>query len=291
MQQPKHNKSIQSYLPSVIDATILLAIASAAVYVSTYFYLLSTYSIYEIPRQFIEVTLNKMIELGGIYYVLAYICMLLVFFFSKPFNKVSFILEERFWKIIDLISTYLSVCFIILNVHLFINLSFTKVLLLLVLSIPLTSVIFFSFDVHSRFERLRREWGAYYVPMLLFLILPFLTTAITLGYQSVQQEYVEIIQLNTAIETTYNKTGEQLSESKKVSKKELTSLDPDEILKSKKDQPFRNVTVILGEYQNKYIVRTLKVDKYTNKIINKNQNEFKLIPKDLEYEFRLISIQ
>ncbi|MFS0558284.1 hypothetical protein [Brevibacillus centrosporus] len=276
-------------LPSLLDATLILAILSVAGYVITYFRLFTTYKHFNIPREFIEVTFNKVIDTASIYYWTGFATVFIAYVIQRLWSKLG---SSSGLKTIMNHATLHIFCWLILLIgfygYLDIKLSIVGIIAIV------CSALIIVLDVNKKrlsepFEKLQEYLGNWYLVIFILLLLPFISFSLMSYSLFFNVKHIEIIEKNTTIE----KKIENKTESIKIVQKETSDQTVEELQKELKDNGLivdrKEMKIVVGEYENKFIVRIAEIKDYYNgmPVLSHFKPEFELIPKDSEYDLRI----
>ncbi|MDC0764905.1 hypothetical protein POF51_29730 [Brevibacillus sp. AG] len=277
--------------PSFFDASILLASLTAVAYISAYFSLLSKYRIANIPKEFIDVSLNDVIHLGSILYMLVF-GLIYVSCLLYPFNKTA----TRKGLFVTRI-TYHSVpqCFLIIAYVYFPITPYTYMILVVVTLIILMLLDLF-IGITSKLSALVMKYvGGPFLLVQFLLVAPIVATSFNVVYIFNQREFVEIIPKNTNLESSYtieNGIKKGMTITKVTTKDAVSTKDASEILRQLNEDEkllsYAKRQIILGQYGDKFIVRTLKIYKNSNRI--EYTPTIELIPRGSEYDLSVIRL-
>lgn len=255
-------------LPSLMDATLLLALLSGGGYIATYFAIMTTYYFYNIPAIFCEVSINKIIETSGIYYCLAVVLIFFAFILNSyksvhRLTNFTQVLMDRLW--IPIYWGFITI--IVLSFYLSIPDAWIVIIFL-----SGCGILFFldkKKKLSMQFITLRKKIGDFwFLIVTLFSLLPLISALIMFMALSQRQEFLEVINKKTFV-----KEDVQANHEERLS-----------------DDGSSKVKLILGEYDDQFIVRTviIKKDLGNKMVVDYYLPDIELIPKKSDYVLRVV---
>ncbi|WP_103108508.1 hypothetical protein [Brevibacillus reuszeri] len=279
-RQSSNQKQIesQSLIPTFLDTSILLAVFSGAAYISTYFSLLTKYRLYGIPTDLIDVSLNKMISIGVIFFIVAIAITFLVFIFLPTENALK---KTRFF---GYICFYTIPFIVLLLIFYLVPMSFTVLWVILGILELLFIVLDIFLECSKRINKI--SVSNKYLLFVIIVTAPVFSILFSSISVTYLQSITELVPKNNVVETSYSlEKGMKVNEVIKVNQKEKVTTTTD-ILVSLRSTDFPRMFIV-GEYENSFITRTVIYHLVQGKLVPKFAlDNIELIPKNSDYLLR-----